>query len=353
MYPRRVAAALALALACGSIVACGDDGDSGDTAAAGEILAGFASLDGPLSDELIDLAETEGQLSIYTSNSDLEDLVAAFEDRFDIRVDLYRANSETVVQRTMQEDEAGRLGADVIESLLAEMELLSSDDLFVPYAPPLLEGLRPEARFPTWTATRFNAFVVAWNTEVLGDVPPPTTWTQLAEEPWASLVALEVGDFDWYLTLHRELMADGMSSDEVDAFFEQLASAGRAVQGHTAQAELLSAGEFGVVASAYSHSIDEARAAGAPVAWQPAVEPVIVKPAGVGITRAVRHPAAAALFVEWMLTEGQDLLALQSRIPATAGPDDALAGIELVPVDADILLRDGADWSRRYEELVD
>jgi iron(III) transport system substrate-binding protein len=336
------------------VAACGDDDADGAEASAdvADQLDELAELDEPLSDELVEQAETEGELVVYTSNSDLEDLVPAFEERFDVDVELYRANSEEVLQRVVQEHDAGRPQADLVENLLGEMEVLAGMDLLVPYDTPLRDELRPEARFEEWTATRFNAFVVAWNEEVLGDAPPPTEWTDLAEEPYASLLALEIGDYDWYMTLHQALLDQGLEEAEVDAFFERLGSSARAVDGHTAQAELLSAGEFGVVASAYSHSIDEATDAGAPVRWEPAVEPVIIKPAGVGVLGSARHPAAAALFVEWFLTEGQELLVDGFRIPALDTAEDPLAGVDVVPVDADRLLEEGEEWRRRYEELL-
>src|SRR3954465_3060630 len=44
---------------------------------------------------------------------------------------------------------------------------------------------------------------------------------------------------------------------------------------------------------------------GAPVAWTPAVEPVILRQNGVGLLENAKHPAAAALFAEWAPGPGQ------------------------------------------------
>ena len=72
-------------------------------------------------DELVRLAEEEGELNVYTSNTDMDDLVDGFSDLYDIEVNVYRANSESVLQRILQEDEAGYYGADVFETNALEL----------------------------------------------------------------------------------------------------------------------------------------------------------------------------------------------------------------------------------------
>lgn len=335
------------------LAACGSGGDDDDTGAAGEdVLAELAAFDGPLAPELVARAEAEGELLVYTSNSDMEDLADAFGDEYDIEVTVYRAGSETVVQRALQEADAGRIEADVIETHGPEMEFLAADGLFVPYDHGLDDRLRPGSVFDDWTAVRYNAFVVAWNESVLGDTDPPRSWTDLGDDRWDGLLSLEAGDFDWYVTLRQHLIDEGTAEADVDALFARIASGARVVDGHTAQAELLGAGELGLTASSFTQSIEEAREAGAPVAWQPAVEPLIVKPAGIGMVKGQRHPAAAALFYEWLLTDAQELMAAQHRIPASADLPDPLAGHEVIPVELELLAAEGTTWSRRYQELL-
>ena len=80
---------------------------------------------GPRRDRLVELAAEEGNtLSIYTSlNADIADIVVpAFEEEFGIDVELYRADSETVLQRILQESEASFAGADIVVDP-AELEL--------------------------------------------------------------------------------------------------------------------------------------------------------------------------------------------------------------------------------------
>ena len=45
---------------------------------------------------------------------------------------------------------------------------------------------------------------------------------------------------------------------------------------------MLSAGQFAVASSVYSHTVDNAAAKGAPVAWHPIADPVILRPTASG-----------------------------------------------------------------------
>lgn len=340
-------------LALGVLTGCGDDDEAGGgRPTTADTLQELAELEGTLSPELVERAEAEGKLSIYTSNSDLEDLALAFEDAYDVDVDVYRANSETVLARLLQESEADRGGVDLVESHVGEMELLAAEGLLVPYDSGVTDSLRAGAAYPSWTATRFNGFVMAWNTDRTGAGGPPSSWEDLAEDRWRGEVAFEIGDFDWYVTLWHHFVDEGRTPEEADALFEAMTDGARAVDGHTQLAELLGAGELTVAATAFNHSVDDQIEAGAPVRWRPAVEPVVIKAAGIGVLKDAPHPAAAALFYEWSLTEGQALLVEDHRIPAVVGGEDPLADVEVIEVDPALLAEEGEKWSRRYQELL-
>ena len=59
-----------------------------------------------------------------------------------------------------------------------------------------------------------------------------------------------------------------MSDAEVNGLFTSLAANAKIAKGHTVMGELLSAGEFDTAVSIYSHTVDNAAAKGAPVAWK-------------------------------------------------------------------------------------
>jgi iron(III) transport system substrate-binding protein len=256
--------------------------------------------------KLAELAEEEdGQLSFYTSisGSVVEDVVGAFEDAYGIDVAVYRASSEIVEQRLLEEEDAGFHGADVVDTSGQSLLVLTERGAFAdyPFDPaPLIEG----AVHDSWAATRLQRFVVGWNTK---RTERPASWEALGGPEWKGRVAIETGDWDWYSRLWTYWVDEvGLSPAEADARFERLARNAKVIKGHSLGAQLLAAGEVDALSPAYAHHMENLSEDGAPVAWTPAVEPVILRQNGVALLKGAQRPATAALFIEWALGPGQE-----------------------------------------------
>jgi iron(III) transport system substrate-binding protein len=352
-----VAAALVLA-------GCGTSPTSRAPSGGGDANAGpfakYSSLSGPdRTQKLLADAKTEGQVSIYTSNTDIDDLVDGFKQAYPgIKVNAFRANSETVLQRMQQEAAARRLGADVVDTDDFELDALNSQGVLANYQSPIRDSLRKEALFPGWTATRFNAFVVGWNTKLVPSGQEPKSFEELADPKWKGKLAMELSDFDWYMSLHTYLTTKkGMSDAQADDLFKRLVGNAKVVKGHTVMGELLSAGQFSVALSIYSHTVDKAaHEDGAPVAFRPIVSPVILRPNGAGLVRDAKHPAAALLWMDWVLTDGQKTIAKAFRIPAESNvpgfTNPIPAGTETFDVPQNLLVKESKRWSDAYDDLV-
>src|SRR5882757_1434103 len=237
---------------------------------------------------LLDLAKKDGNLSLYTSNTDMDDVVKAFESKYGLKVETYRANSETVLQRVLQEASANYQGADLIETNAGELNAMQQRELLYPYKGELRDKVRAEGRKDSWTADRFNAFVVGWNTSKVPAGTEPQTLKDLAGPQWKGRVGLEIGDVDWFAAMYNFYKSQGQSDDEVMGFFHQLAANSKIVKGHTVMGELLSAGQFDVAVSIYSHTVDNAAEKGGPVSWRTngkPVEPVVLRPNGAGLLK--------------------------------------------------------------------
>ena len=195
MRYRRPLAAIVLALsltstACGGSPTATQGGGNPELAdAAQQVYDRFNGMTGQeRTDELLKAAKAEGQVSVYSSNNDIEDIAAAFKAKYGIDIKTYRADSETVLQRILQEDKANFHGADILENNAPEMNIASSHELLYPYRSALRDTVRPQGVKETWTADRFNAFVVGWNTDL---VKP-------GEEPKASRTSLRrAGRANW------------------------------------------------------------------------------------------------------------------------------------------------------------
>ena len=109
-----------------------------------------------------------------------------------------------------------------------------------------------------------------------------------------------------------------------------------------------------MAASNYSYLVQKAADKGAPVAYQPFVQPVIARPQGAAPLKSAPHPAAALLFQDWLLTEGQQVFVDQGLTPSIEPADlkDPLEGLEVIPVDVNKLLDEQKEWSDRYDALL-
>jgi iron(III) transport system substrate-binding protein len=309
-------------------------------------------------DELVACAEEEGQLNVYTSNTDMDDLIDGFGDEYDIDVNNYRANSETVLQRLLQEDEAGYYGADIFETNALELGVAAQEGLLYPYESELRDSVLEAGRqSPDWTATRFNVFVIGWNTDKVSADEVPSSLEELAEPQWKGRVSMELGDVDWFTAMHDYYVEEkGMAEEEFTDLMTKIASNSQIAKGHTTQGELLSAGQFDITVSSYSHTIDKAADEGAPVAWKPAsgdpAQPLVVRPNGIGLVKTATNPCAATLFVDYELTGGQDVFADNFRIGSIEGTDNPLSQYETYAVPEEKLLDDPDTWNKAYEDVV-
>src|SRR5216683_1970003 len=110
---------------------------------------------GPDRDQrLVERAKQEGVVVIYTSLAPTESqpLAQAFEKKYRVKVELWRALSDKVVQRAVTEAQGRRFAVDVVETNGPEMEMLAREKLLAEFHSPYLADL-PSAAIPphrTW-----------------------------------------------------------------------------------------------------------------------------------------------------------------------------------------------------------
>jgi iron(III) transport system substrate-binding protein len=310
---------------------------------------------------LLQLARAEGGVvEWYTSLSApiSEAVEEAFEERYpDLEVNRYRASSETLAQRLLEEWRAGRAGADVVETNGTEMlHFQHRKTILVPYGKSPYRAAVPRyARFDTWTGSRVEKFIVAWNRDRLPAGGPPRTFEDLAGPRFRGRLSMEPTDIDWYAQLWTYLRStQKWSAARIDRMFAGIARNSMVTNGHTTQATLLAAGQFAAVVSAHAVSVKNVIEDGAPLAYRPFVAPVIQRPQGVGIAYRLRHPAGALLFYDWLLSPaGQRTLRSHNAEPARRNMGDPeFRGAKVVFMNLRPIVSQWARWSRRYEAVI-
>lgn len=314
LYAGGLVAVLLTAAGCGSTTQQPSGTAAADTGATVEsILAELEGLDAEARRErLVELAESEDrQVTVYTSlNSELLDTLAEeFEAATGIAMATYRAGAEDVRTRVLQENEANRIGADVLAIGDSRLIPVAAEGILAPYTSPHQEGLLEGSNQEFWTIYRINLYAVAWNTDLVAEGEQPTNYEDLADPKWDGQMTLEPSDYDWFFSVSNYLQEEqGFTEGEVDEYWQQVADGADFNSGHTSTRQLLVAGEYAIFASDFSYGIEGEKTAGAPVDWQPAVEPLFATPEGVAAVATTDRPASTILMMDWLLSDGLVLL---------------------------------------------
>ena len=94
-------------------------------------------------ERLIAGAQAEGVVSVYSTVTvdDMVLLSTAFEEKYGVKVELWRGNTSGILQRATTEARAGRFSVDVIEAASSEMESIAREGLFKEISLPVYSEL--------------------------------------------------------------------------------------------------------------------------------------------------------------------------------------------------------------------
>ncbi len=322
-------------------------------AAAQKSVAEVAGLQGAdRVQRLVEGAKKEGTLAIYTSatTGDMGAVTAAFEKKYGIKVSVWRAGSEAILQRAVTEARARRHEVDIFETNGPELEALHREQILLEVKSPHLTELIPQAipAHREWIATRLNIFVAAYNTNLVKKEDLPKTWRDLLDPKWKGRLGIEAYDHDWFSGVMGELGDPGLK-----LFREIIAANGISVRkGHTLLSNLVVSGEVPLALTVYHYRAEYLKTQGAPIDWF-VLPPAIARPNGVAMARRAPRPHAAVLFFDFMLTDAQEILLQRSFTPTSSRLAGALKNVPPFKlVDSKLILDEGEKWTRLYDEII-
>ena len=298
--------------------------------------------------QLLERATREGRVVLYTSLAPTESapLAAAFEKKYGVKVELWRATSGKVVQRTITEAQARRYAVDVVETNGPEMEMLARETLLSRSSSPYLADLPPNAipAHRTWVPDRLNFFVVGYNTTRVKRAEIPATYEGFVDPKWKGRIGLEASDTEWMATLIKT-WGDAKGMD----YFRRLSAMRPDIRdGHVLLASLVAAGEVPVGLSMYASNIVPLMRKGAPIDFVP-VQPVVARPQGIGVMKNAPHPNAGRLFADYVLSpEGQTLFESMGRVPASTKVKSALNNFPFTMIDPITVLDESMKWEKLW-----
>ena len=297
-------------------------------------------------------ARKEGTVTLYTTfaASNIEMIASDFELRHGVKISSWRSGTLRVLQRVLTEAKAGHYEVDAVMFGSPEMEALHREGLLLEVRSPqhkqLVEGALPA--HASWAAVYLNLFAHAYNTNQVKREELPRTYADLLHPRWKGRLGVESQDQEWFLAVVKDMgEARGLK------FFRELVAVnGLSVRtGHSLLNNLVVSGEVPLALTVHSYMPEQMKRKGAPIDWF-VMEPAVVRPNAVGVTKRAPHPNAALLLYEYLLSDAQKLLAEKAYIPSTRQGDSPLRNLRVRVVNPVEALDENDKWTKLYEETL-
>ncbi len=247
-------------------------------------------------------------------------------------VNINRAEGERIVTKVLQETRAKKFLVDVMQTPAFYLHALKKRGILGEYA-------STEDRFyprnfkeeKSWTTTYYNPYVVLYNTKLVSAQNLPKRYEDLLNPFWKNKMILEKDKIDWFTAMLQIL-----GREKGVKYMRELSRQNPMLRiGQTLITQLVAAGEIALQINTNAVSVNRLKQKGAPIDWV-APGPLPGLMVGVGLVSQAPHPAAARLFVDFLLSkEGQQLYQSAGRLVARSDlPQDEsmkVRGAQLCP----------------------
>jgi iron(III) transport system substrate-binding protein len=255
-----------------------------------------------------------------------------------------------VLQKVESEARAGRFEVDIVQNNAPENEAAHRDKLLQDVRSPYVNDLIPEASpaHKEWVGITIDVFIAAYNTNKVTKEELPKSYRDLLDARWKGRLGIEADDQGWFGTLAATLG----EADTHKLFSDIVATNGLSVRkGHSLLTNLVASGEVPLALTVYSWTPEQLKQKGAPIEGHP-IQPVIAQFSTIAMLKKAPHPYTALLFYDFMLSEGQRLLADQKFVPTSAKIESPIRRIPLKFIDPGTALDMQDKWVKAYETIV-
>jgi ABC-type Fe3+ transport system substrate-binding protein len=272
---------------------------------------------------LADGAKQEGELVLYCSmivNQALRPIADAFSQKYPfIKLTYWRADSGETFAKVSAEERAGNVVADVVEGTGVGEPIVAAG-FAEPFSSPATADYPAQYRDPRhmWAATRLSYYGLAYNTHLVPAGTQPKSYDDLLDPKWKGKMAWRIGPSggtEIFISSVRAAWGEDKGMD----YLRKLKSQSLINFGSGSARTLVDrviAGEYPIALDIFAHHPLISRAKGAPVDAQ-LLDPVPVTAGIAVIPKGVRHPYAAMLFIDFILSaEGQGIIAKANYFPA-------------------------------------
>jgi iron(III) transport system substrate-binding protein len=271
-------------------------------------------------------AQREGTLTWYTSLAGVGSQVVAdaFQQKYGVAVDVYRADDANILKRLTEEQRAGRYAADAVETTGAAIQELTRAKQLVPYHSPHAgrypaQALRGVANGRVvGIVDRESYQVFAYNTRLFAREQAPRTFQDLARPEFRGKLVMAG-------TTTGVNQVGNWLGNVGDDFVERMQSQQIQIQNVSGAAVLglVVSGEFPASPTTFrEHHIELRQRESDPPADFVPLEPVVTNSGTIVLPVGAPHPHAAILFADWLVAPdgGQAVLEQLGRGSAAKDP---------------------------------
>jgi len=297
-------------------------------------------------EDIIEAAKKDREVVFYTTTNveEADAMSRHFKAKYPfIDVNINRAEGERIVTKVLQETRAKKSPVDVIQTPAFYLHALRKREIRGDYSPAdnrFYPRNFKEEKY--WTTTYYNPYVVLYNTKLVSAQNLPKRYKDLLNPFWKNKMIIEKDKIDWFTA-----MLNILGREKGVKYMRELSQQNLMLRiGQSLITQLVAAGEATLQINGNGVTVTRMKRRGAPIDWV-APGPLPGLMVGVGLTSQAPHPAAARLFVDFLLSkEGQQLYQSAGRLVARSdlSQDESMKvrGAQIVPVDP--------AWAENFDE---
>ncbi len=280
----------------------------------------------PIDQALITAAEKEGQLTVYGCDPPQTPI---YTKRFmelypKIKVTSYVAGCWDIYNRNTQESAAGKQIADVFFALEDVMTKLQRDGSLLPYKSKELVNFPESALRPDkdYSLVKTLILVMTTNSQYMKGIPDPSDWKDFISSPkeWHNKITFFDPRTSSAAFQLLASLSQNFGKEETAKIYRGLRAAGAELASQTpAGVTRLVSGEKPIMFYIVNNHLQGARAKGAPLSCIVPKSGSLPMGFAIAAIKNCPNPNAARLFIEFMLTDCQKLIASKNEYALRRG----------------------------------
>jgi iron(III) transport system substrate-binding protein len=200
-----------------------------------------------------------------------------------------------------------------------------------------------------WAGITLDVWIAAYNTNKVKKEDLPKSYADLQDPKWKGKLGVEADDYGWFGALMSELGEEKGTK----VFNNVIATNGISVRkGHSLLGTLVASGDVPLALTIYDWNPPQLKDKGGAPIEAFFIPPVIAQPSTIAMLKGAPHPAAALLFYDFMLSEGQQMMAKIHYTVTSKKLPSRLAGVQVKYIDPGKAIDNQDKWLKQYDEIV-